>query len=84
MRSRHPALPYDPNRLLDTLAKESGVTTDKGLARILKMPVSLVRNMRSGRQSIRTSLLLLMAESLEKNTDELRLLLGDKRQKMRM
>lgn len=84
MYKPHSSLPYDPNRLLNMLAQSLGVTTDKSLARILKLPVSVVRNMRSGRQPVRPSLLLLMTESVGKSVEELRDLLGDRRQKLRM
>lgn len=80
----HSPLPYDPNRLFDALEKWLGVSTNRSLSRALKLQVSVIRNMRAGRQPIRVSVLLLIAEAVGKDIDELRELLGDKRQKLRM
>ena len=84
MHEMKPSLPYDPNRLLDTLAQCFGVNTDRMLARMLRLSLPVIRDMRTGHLPVRPSILSLMAEAAGKSTDELRYVLGDRRRKARM
>lgn len=75
---------YDPSRLLDTLAAWLGVTTDKSLARMLRLSPQVIRAMRTGLLPVRASILALMAEAVERSVNELRWILGDRRRTERM
>jgi len=77
-------LPYDPNRLLDTLTTWLDASTDKALARILRLSPLVIRGMRTGHLPVRASILTLMSEAAGKSIDELRPVLGDRRKKARM
>lgn len=76
--------PYDPNRLLDLLSRSLGTSSDVRLSRLLRLSPEVVGNIRAGRVAIRPSLLVSMAESAGKSVEELRLVLGDRRRKVRM
>jgi hypothetical protein len=77
-------LPYDPNRLLDTVAQRLGINGDRMLSRMLQLSLQIIRGMRAGRLPVRASILLSIAESVGTSIDELRQILGDRRSKARM
>jgi hypothetical protein len=77
-------LPYDPNRLLDTLTVWLGIDSDKTLASMLQISPQIIRGIRNGRLPVRPSILIPMAECVGKSIDELRRILGDRRKKARM
>lgn len=77
-------LPYDPNRLFDTIAERLGINGDRVLSRMLQLSFQLIRGMRSGRFPVRASILLSIAERVGTSVDELRHILGDRRSKARM
>lgn len=75
---------YAPDRLLDTLSQWLRAANDRQLSRLLQISVPVLQGIRAGRISISPSLLMLMADSSGKSTDELRRVLGDRRSKARM
>lgn len=75
---------YDPNRLLDTLMKRLGITSDKTLSRRLQIAKHVICNIRTGRLPIGASMLLWMAEATGTSINELRSILGDRRAKARL
>jgi hypothetical protein len=77
-------LPYDPNRLFDTIAERLGTSGDRMLSRMLQLSFQVIRGMRSGRLPVRASILLSIAERAGTSVDELRHILGDRRSKARM
>ena len=77
-------LPYDPNRLLDTVAERLGISGDRMLSRMLQLSLQVIGGIRSGRLPVRASILLAIAECVGTSVDELRHILGDRRSKARM
>jgi hypothetical protein len=77
-------LPYDPNRLLDTVAERLGISGDRMLSRMLQLSLQVIGGLRSGRLPVRASILLAIAECVDTSVDELRHILGDRRSKARM
>jgi hypothetical protein len=77
-------LPYDPNRLLDTVAQRLGISGDRMLSRMLQLSLQIIRGMRAGQLPVRASILLSIAESVGTSIDDLRQILGDRRSKARM
>jgi hypothetical protein len=77
-------LPYDPNRLLDTVAERLGISGDRMLSRMLQLSLQIIGGMRSGSLPVRASMLLAIAECAGTSVDELRHILGDRRSKARM
>jgi hypothetical protein len=75
---------YDPNRLLDTLLDWLQVSSDRKLAQVLQISLTLIRKMRAGRLPVRAVVLYRMAECAGRSIEELRLVLGDRRRKVRV
>ena len=75
---------YDPNRLLDTLCNWLGLNNDKALSRKIQVSSQVIQGMREGRQPVRMVLLQQMADCTKRSIDELRRILGDRRQKARL
>jgi predicted HTH domain antitoxin len=85
MRDRLNDLPsYNPNRLLDTLLDWLKVSNDKKLSRVLQISHTIIQKMRAGRLPVRAVILYRMAECAGRSIEELRLVLGDRRRKMRL
>ncbi|MDB5839281.1 MAG: hypothetical protein JWQ23_1233 [Herminiimonas sp.] len=84
MHQPHVSLPYNPDRLLDTLLQWLGVSSDKMLSRLLHLSPGVIRGIRAGFVPVRPSILFSMAECAGKSIDELRHVLGDRRSKARM
>jgi hypothetical protein len=77
-------LSYSPNRLLDALLEWMNLSSDRKLARKLGVSLHVIKSIRTGRQGLGASLLLQMAECAGRSINELRLVLGDRRSKIRL
>lgn len=75
---------YDPNRLLDALLGWLNISSDRKLARVLQISYTLIQKIRAGSLPVRAVVLHRMAECAGKNIEELRLVLGDRRRKVRV
>ena len=75
---------YDPNRLLDTLLDWLNVSSDKKLAQVLQISLTIIRRIRAGILPVRAVVLHRMAECAGRSIEELRLVLGDRRRKVRV
>jgi hypothetical protein len=84
MPQQHALLPYSPDRLLDFLRKHFNLDNDRGLARKLGMSPQILVGIRAGRITLAASLLLCMAEASGCSVDDLRMLLGDRRSRVRL
>lgn len=75
---------YDPALFLDTLCIRMTLKDDAELAKMLKINKRLIGKIRDGRMQISGSLLMLMQEATGIGISELRLMLKDRRRKIRM
>jgi predicted HTH domain antitoxin len=75
---------YDPNRLLDALLSWLKVSSDRKLARVLKVSLTLIQKIRAGSLPVRAVVLHRMAECAGKSIEELRLVMGGRRCKVRV
>lgn len=75
---------YDPNRLLDTLIEKMGLKNDAALARALEVAPPVISKIRHKRLPVGASLLIRMHEVSELSIHDLRVLMGDRRQKFRI
>ena len=75
---------YDPNRLLDALQHRLGSRNDEELAQHLHISLKTLDKIRSGDLQLSATLLLYMAERAATNMEELRLIVGDRRRKLRL
>ncbi len=75
---------YDPNRLLDALLNWLKVSSDRKLAQVLQISFILIRKIRAGSSPVRAVVLHRMAECAGRSIEELRLVLGDRRRKVRV
>jgi hypothetical protein len=75
---------YDPNRLFDALLGWLKISNDKKLAQVLQISLTLIRKMRAGIFPVRAVVLHRMAECVGKSIEVLRLVLGDRRRKVRV
>jgi hypothetical protein len=75
---------YDPNHLLDHLIKTLGLKNDAALSRALEIAPPVISKIRHRRLPIGASLLIRMHEVSDLTIKELRLLMGDRREKFRM
>ncbi|MES2073007.1 MAG: hypothetical protein V4488_21825 [Pseudomonadota bacterium] len=75
---------YDPNRLLNTIREKLHLRDDAALSRVLAISRPLIRQIRLHAQPIGAWLLLRMQEVSELSIAELRTLMGDRRQRIRV
>jgi hypothetical protein len=75
---------YDPNRLLDTLRERMHLKNDAALSRALEVSPPVISKIRHRRLPVTASLLIRMHEVSTLSIQELRLLMGDRRQKFRI
>lgn len=75
---------YNPNRLFDALLRWLDLPSDKKLSRVLQISLTLIQKMRAGSLPVRALILYRMAECTEKTIEELRVVLGDRRCKVRV
>lgn len=75
---------YAPDRLIDTLAELLSAQNEKHLSRLLNISLSVLRGIRSGAVDVTPMLLQQMAERAGSSVEALRVILGDRRRKVRM
>jgi hypothetical protein len=79
------ALPeYDPNNLLDALIDKLSLKNDAALSRLLEVAPPVISKIRHRRLPVGASLLIRMHEVSELSIQELRALMGDRREKFRI
>ncbi len=79
------ALPdYDPNNLLDSLIDKLSLKNDAALSRILEVAPPVISKIRHRRLPVGASLLIRMHEVSDLSIQELRALMGDRREKFRI
>jgi hypothetical protein len=74
---------YNPDRLLDALIAKLNLKNDAALSQVLEVAPPVISKIRHRKMPIGASLLLRMNEITELNIKELRILMGDRRHKLR-
>ena len=77
-------LAYDPNNLLDTLIDKLHLKNDAALSRALEVAPPVISKIRHRRLPVGASLLIRMHEVSDLSIRELRILMGDRREKFRI
>ena len=77
-------LTYDPNNLLDLLIDKLSIKNDAALSRALEVAPPVISKIRHRRLPIGASLLIRMHEVSDLSICELRILMGDRRDKFRI
>lgn len=75
---------YDPNHLLDSLREKLHLRNDAGLSRALEVEAPVISKIRHRRLPVGASMLIRMHEVSGLTIRELRVLMGDRRDKFRM
>lgn len=75
---------YNPNHLLDSLREKLSLRNDAGLSRALEVEPPVISKIRHRRLPIGAAMLIRMHEVSGMSIRELRLLMGDRRDKFRM
>lgn len=75
---------YDPNNLLNALIKHFSLKNDAALARTLGMSSLIIKNIRLLSQPMSGTILILIQEKTKLSLSELRMYMGDRRQKFRI
>ncbi|QAU33833.1 hypothetical protein [Janthinobacterium sp. 17J80-10] len=75
---------YDPNHLLDSLIEKLRLKNDAALSRALEVAPPVISKIRHRRLPVGASLLIRMHEVSDLSIKELRLLMGDRRDKFRI
>jgi hypothetical protein len=75
---------YDPARLLDTVIERMGLKNDAALSRTLQVAPSTITNVRNGQRPFNSALLICLHEQTGISIRELRMMLGDRRDKHRI
>jgi hypothetical protein len=75
---------YDPDHLLATLIERLNLKNDAALSRALEVSPPVISKIRHRRLPVTASLLIRMHEVSALSIKELRLLMGDRRQKFRI
>lgn len=75
---------YNPDRLLDTVINQLRLKNDAALCRALEIAPPVVSKIRHRRLPVGASLLIRLREVTGMNIGELRSLMGDRRQKLRI
>ena len=75
---------YDPNRLLDTILERLNLKNDAALSRALAVAPPVISKIRHGRLPVGASMLIRMHEETGLNIRELRDLMGDRRNRLRI
>lgn len=75
---------YDPNNLLSTLITRLRLKNDAALSRALEVAPPVISKIRHRRLPVGASLLIRMQEISDLSIKELRLLMGDRRNKFRI
>jgi hypothetical protein len=84
--SRQPgvSVAYDPNNLLDSLIEKLNLKNDAALSRALEVAPPVISKIRHRRLPVGASLLIRMHEVSDLTIRELRVLMGDRRDKFRI
>ena len=82
--SEQPAQRYDPDHLLATLIERLNLKNDAALSRALEVSPPVISKIRHRKLPVTASLLIRMHEVSALSIQELRLLMGDRRQKFRI
>jgi hypothetical protein len=77
-------LAYDPNNLLDSLIEKLSLKNDAALSRMLEVAPPVISKIRHRRLPVGASLLIRMHEVSDLSIAELRVLMGDRRDKFRI
>lgn len=77
-------LAYDPNNLLDALIEKMGLKNDAALSRALEVAPPVISKIRHRRLPVGASLLIRMHEVSALSIKDLRVLMGDRRDKFRI
>ncbi len=75
---------YDPDRLFDTLRQRLQLHSDKALAKLLQIAPPLLARLRQSGVPVSGSLLMRIHDATGIAIDELRRVLGDRRQRLRL
>ncbi len=75
---------YDPERLFDTLRQRLQLHSDKALAKLLQIAPPLLARLRQSGVPVSGSLLMRIHDATGIAIDELRRVLGDRRQRLRL
>ena len=75
---------YDPTKLLDSLIDKLGIKNDAALSRVLEVAPPVISKIRHRRLPVGASLLIRMHEVSELSIRDLRVLMGDRREKFRI
>lgn len=75
---------YDPNHLLDSLIEKLGLKNDAALSRALEVAPPVISKIRHRRLPVGASLLIRMHEVSDLSIRDLRILMGDRREKFRI
>lgn len=75
---------YDPNHLLDALIEKLHLKNDAALSRSLEVAPPVISKIRHRRLPVGASLLIRMHEVSDLSIKDLRLLMGDRRDKFRI
>lgn len=75
---------YDPNNLLDSLIEKLHLKNDAALSRALEVAPPVISKIRHRRLPVGASLLIRMHEVSELSIRDLRVLMGDRREKFRI
>lgn len=84
LATTQPAQRYDPDHLLATLIERLNLKNDAALSRALEVSPPVISKIRHRRLPVTASLLIRMHEVSALSIQELRLLMGDRRQKFRI
>ncbi len=77
-------LAYDPNNLLDSLIDKLSLKNDAALSRALEVAPPVISKIRHRRLPVGASLLIRMHEVSDLSIRDLRILMGDRRDKFRI
>jgi hypothetical protein len=75
---------YNPNHLLDSLIERMGLKNDAALSRTLEVAPPVISKIRHRKLPIGASLLIRMHEVSDLSIKDLRLMMGDRREKFRI
>jgi plasmid maintenance system antidote protein VapI len=75
---------YNPNHLLDALLKNMQLKNDAALSRLLEVAPPVISKIRHHRLPVSASVLLRMHETTGMSINDLRFLMGDRRNKYRL
>ncbi len=75
---------YDPNNLLDALIEKLKLKNDAALSRALEVAPPVISKIRHRRLPVGASLLIRMHEVSDLSIKDLRILMGDRRDKFRI